>query len=382
MELLDSVFEGNDAVDAANSTLEPCDAFVRAAGGAIYSSDGSVHASATRLSNNSAAAWGGALQAVRSTIEIGTGSRFEANRALSAGGGAIAVSGGSLRLEDSELATNDAATSGGAVYCASGSVVMSNSSFASNEAPLGGALAIGAAVGSGCSMRAERLRCTSNSATASAWLPTGGGCVAIAAGSEAVLRDSTIEKNSAVDGGGINLRGALSVNGTLMLRNYASESGGGLYLDRDAHMTANHTLWHANQGVSGGAVRGAGGALALGPGCAFEENVAVDDGGALSLDTTSELLYLASSAGDDASRRLTCRANTASRGAPFKLASFSPHSRLAYPPVFALTAHSSANNAHSSANNAFPRPHFARPPQVGCFSTAIKRCQHPSTTRS
>ena len=89
MELLDSVFEGNDAVDAANSTLEPCDAFVRAAGGAIYSSDGSVHASATRLSNNSAAAWGGALQAVRSTIEIGTGSRFEANRALSAGGGAI-----------------------------------------------------------------------------------------------------------------------------------------------------------------------------------------------------------------------------------------------------------------------------------------------------
>ncbi|TWU48733.1 hypothetical protein Poly51_46350 [Rubripirellula tenax] len=113
-------------------------------GGAIQSlSPGDLVVTNVELSDN-AAAIGGAIQASAGTVSIA--SSLLANNTSTAGGGAVATSGTAtlIAVVNSTFSANAAGTDGGAIFAGAGAVSIASSTITANSATaIGGAIAMG-----------------------------------------------------------------------------------------------------------------------------------------------------------------------------------------------------------------------------------------------
>jgi predicted outer membrane repeat protein len=135
-------------------------------------------------------------------------------------GGAVALAGGVLLVDQSSFADNTAGGDGGALYLGSGAAAIDLSSFSSNSA-------------------------TGN-----------GGAVSVTAGATLSMNKSTLESNYASSGGGLNNAGTLTLTSSTISGNTADNNGGGL---RTAGSTSTDFSTIAfNSATQGGGVHASG----------------------------------------------------------------------------------------------------------------------------
>ncbi len=156
-------------------------------GAGIYINNGTVTISSSTVSSNIATGPGGGIYQNLGTLTIESASQIYLNQA--SGGGGIATNGGTLTVNDSSIHQNQATSSGGGIYIGpSGDVTLNNATVNTNTS-----------VGSGAS------------------------------------------------GGGIQIYGALEIQGGQISHNTAAAEGGGLWLYDtsadiyDATIDDNHT---------------------------------------------------------------------------------------------------------------------------------------------
>jgi CSLREA domain-containing protein len=197
------IYNNGGTVTATGTTFSSNSA-PNASGGGIYSTGGSVAITNGTFSANSAANGGGIFD--NDTLTISGGS-FSTNSATGNGGGGIFAEGG-LSVSNTTFSNNTAASGfGGGIYSSSvGEGSITGSTFSANSASDGGALAIGNG-----NQLVSLVNCTfaSNSATSE-------GGAAYSAG-DSQITFSTFSGNS---GGGAGLGGAVyQAAGSLALKN-------------------------------------------------------------------------------------------------------------------------------------------------------------------
>ncbi len=153
-------------------------------------------------------------------------------------GGAVAISSGSLTLEDCTLTDNAAGDDGGAVVVQFGTLTDSGSQYTNNSGDRGGAIRAESS-----SVVLDGVTFTSNNAI------TEGGALSLAGGDGHRIERSVIWLNTAeVYGGGVSVTGVEDVGSVLrnlyIQDNIAGTAGGGLSITGDAAalVIANNTI--------------------------------------------------------------------------------------------------------------------------------------------
>ena len=172
-------------------------------------------------------------------------------------GGAIFNDGGTLSLYDSYLLSNRAGQYGGGIASNGGTVYMTRTTIQENYAPKGG----GGLWNANAEVTIEESRITENSAQSDGQGNFGGGLYNLG---RMTVRRSTIDYNTATDGGGIYTQGgdnSLWVEGSTISGNFVPGGAGGLQLG-DGTTTIINTSVSGNSagsfagGVESGAQNG------------------------------------------------------------------------------------------------------------------------------
>jgi predicted outer membrane repeat protein len=204
---------------------------------------------------NSNSGSGGAMVTVGQSSPVLNDVLFDWNWTTQTEGGALAVQGyGSeiVRLNNVTFTRNSAATTGGALYVGGSTTVMNggliddswategggvhletcrpctlrNVTFTENEAGYGAGGGLLCEMAPAGTATLENLTFRDN--TAATW----GGGIACNASTTPTLSYATFERNSAVDGGGLDVRGgSISIDHATFNENAASVSGGGIYFN-------------------------------------------------------------------------------------------------------------------------------------------------------
>ncbi len=194
--------------------------------------------------------------------------------------GAISQEGGSLVLEDVEIANNTTGGEGGGLLLAGDSALIVNTRIHDNTSTLNRG-------GGGVYLAWRRSATFIDSSISNNSAAGNGGGIFVDNG-ELVLERTVVSGNRArisdtwaetENGGGIYLQqGSLSLSDSQVLSNLADENGGGLYnLDGVVEMH-NTMVSHNDAALDGGGMYNSGEATAL-AGTTFSNNNAQDDGG-------------------------------------------------------------------------------------------------------
>ena len=236
-------------------------------GGAVALYGGRLTVNNCSFFENSAIGNGGAIHDFYFSTVVVLNSQFNNNSA--ANGGSIFVHGAQLAVSDSSFTNNLTSGAGGAIHAYSGtnfpSLSIQNSTFTGNSATAGGGLY------SNFSTAISNSRFHENVARAG-----DGGAVNIQGGT-LDLTDSQITSNSATfGGGGLNLYFGGNIRGCLIRGNSTNGVGGGI-----AHyyqpLSIDRSVISRNTAETGGGMWGG----ATISGSSIEENTAIDVGGGI-----------------------------------------------------------------------------------------------------
>ncbi len=183
------------------------------------------------------------------TLESSTISSSRAEGEASRGG-AIFNDGGNLSLYDSYLLSNSAGQYGGGIASNGGTVYMTRTTIQENYAPRGG----GGLWNANADVTIEESHITENSAQSDGQGNFGGGLYNIG---RMIVRRSTIDYNTATDGGGIYTQGAdnsLWVEGSTISGNFVPGGAGGLQLGDGTTTIINTTVSGNSAGSFAGGV--------------------------------------------------------------------------------------------------------------------------------
>lgn len=174
------------------------------------------------------------------------------SRAEGAGtlGGAIYNEGGSVALKESQLLSNSAGQYGGGIASTGGSLRVINSTIQENFAPTGG----GGLWNANADVTIEESHITENSASTEGAGNFGGALYNVG---QMIVRRSTIDYNSATDGGGIYSQGAhssLLVEDSTIKDNSVTSGAGALQLGDGTISIVNTTVSGNNAGIFAGGV--------------------------------------------------------------------------------------------------------------------------------
>lgn len=162
-------------------------------------------------------------------------------------GGAIEASGATVVLDNVQLLNNTSSVAGGAIYCYDGTLTIQNSLLQNNSSPTAGAI-----FNDGCTVGIHHSTLQSNLASGGIGRggaienaplgvltlthttlqnnsATDGGGLFVASGSTAVLENVTLADNSGGYGGGVENNGDLTIRNSLIDNNAVTGSGGGLW---------------------------------------------------------------------------------------------------------------------------------------------------------
>ncbi len=166
------------------------------------------------------------------------------------GGGAIYNEGGALTLRNSTLLNNRAGQFGGAIASSSGTLAIFNSTIQENSAPNSG----GAIWNINTDATIEDSRILENSTLSDGQGNFGGGLYNIG---RMTVRRSTIQYNSATDGGGIYTQGidsSLMVEDSTISQNTVTSGAGALQLGDGTIRIVNTTVSGNSAGIFAGGV--------------------------------------------------------------------------------------------------------------------------------
>ena len=222
-------------------------------GGAVYSQGGALEVRKSQLKKNSAKGDGGALfmdaQAFREVAEV-TRTRATHNRAGGAGGMAAMTNEAGISLSRSYVADNRATGVGGAIYSQQGNdesldVVIDRSTITGNESRAsGGGLATSYTEVANSTISANRAANDGGGIVARIPAKTGGA-------RSFQVENSTIANNKAGgSGGGVSADSGFAsarLVATTVVRNTASQGGGGLYQGAGDTLTAQNTIVALNR---------------------------------------------------------------------------------------------------------------------------------------
>ncbi len=299
-----SVF-GSTTAGAANTAT---------AGGAIYVANGTPRIDANRtqfIGNTATDGGGGAINVntvLANSVVNADNSVFNANTATG-NGGAILLNGdgATLNIGSSTITENIAGQSGGAIYAGNSLTLNADrSNFINNEAKAGDGGAIRA--GDSSVISASGIAGALNKFTASTASASGG---AIYAGVESTVRAryADFANNTATTGDGgairtganatIDVSGASgAANVSRFSNNVAGGSGGAIYSEKLASITANFANFDGNKANTGdgGAIRAgdnskvfASGTTGVANRNTFTKNTAAQSGGAIYVGDNSEI---------------------------------------------------------------------------------------------
>ena len=218
-------------------------------GGGIFASQSSVAITNSKI-NNCRAENGGAIFSSSSAIilyncEIGSTNDLYTNKSVKFGG-AIYSFGGNYWYQNSVFVNNQAGINGGAVELFNSDTFITNSVFRDNKAQNNGG-----AINSGLSDNAVKIiagTIVSNSAVY-------GGGIWWDSNTNLTIRKSVISGNTAVqDGGGILAKGSglTLLDDVQMIKNKASESGGGVALFDGTKLFAYNCYFEQNESTLNG----------------------------------------------------------------------------------------------------------------------------------
>jgi len=198
-------------------------------GGAMYLAKGTLTDADGSWSNNTAAQHGGGLYVQDGTVTL-QGTIFQGNTAVD-GGGAY-MNAGMLTTTSAQLLSNVASASGGGLYLAGGSSTHSDL-FAKSNVARGGSGQVGGAVAlDGGSISADNSELTANEAHAedANGNPVGndGGALLVLGSGNASFGNSTIDANVAdLNGGAFSCNGvcAIDITDTVVTGNVGATSG-------------------------------------------------------------------------------------------------------------------------------------------------------------
>ena len=231
-------------------------------GGVFYVNGGSITLRENTMSSNSAKN-GGVLYVNTGNISLGA-SNITGNEAKGddGKGGAIYLNGGLTLSGDATISENAASGSGGAIYVQGGSITQSSGMMTSNNNQStsgdGGVFYV-----NGGSINLGKTTMEQNSAT-------NGGAIALFNGSFGFGQESNISHNAASgNGGGLyvvnnsNTQKTISCDGGSLTANTAGGNGGGLYVDGKINFNFASSLTADitdNTAANGGGIYIAGGA--------------------------------------------------------------------------------------------------------------------------
>ncbi|KAK3241355.1 hypothetical protein CYMTET_48877 [Cymbomonas tetramitiformis] len=344
------LLEGNEASEsgggvymAANSTLTLVSSHLRGnmahatygrrGGGAVYAgSHASIQVWESHMVNNSAARMGGALVCEGDSVFVARANSTVALNSAGSHGGGLFLYRSTVLFEDAELVHNRAGKNGGGLDCIQAcQIEVVRSSVADNSAEEHGGGLYGhvnthVVIGPGSAVVHN---------TADGPDPTlmgkGGGIFLYSEGTLTV-QDSAISHNSATSGGGVygDAGTVLSIDGSVLEGNYASQDGGGIYTlsgvsiylssgsalrgnsasgngggvavvdeDQGVHeimVTASTAIEYNLAGGSGGGLyAGYGSVVLINDTCHISHNIAKGDGGGISLNDGGNLCIHSSS---------------------------------------------------------------------------------------
>jgi hypothetical protein len=248
-----------DNVVLQNNGAQGGDAAVRTAlghnalGGGIYSTGGALTIAGATIANNQATGGGGGASSHSQSAGAGG----------SASGGGLYASGGSLDISVSGFANNRATggrggdghvsytfygntfgfgggpggtAQGGGLYVSGGSLTVVSSTLASDQGT-GGSPGVGASVGSSVAQ--------------------GGGLYIFSNAGTPAVTGSTLSENSATyDGGGIYNQGTLTVSDSTLSGNSGGGAGGGIY--NQGTLTVSDSTLSGNSAGGGGGIKNGG----------------------------------------------------------------------------------------------------------------------------
>ncbi len=224
-------------------------------GGGIYTlGDGTngdvIITNASFDTNKATSGSGGGAFVNTGDFEILTEATFTGNTATANGGG-LYVTAGSVTIADAELTGNSATTSGGGAYAIGGNVSIANATITNNESKCGGGLY----VENGDINITTKATISNNNATAT----SGGGIYSTGTG-DITIADAEIASNTAEEtGGGIFLSGgALGITKGTISNNSAGTYGGGVHAESTSAVTItlagaefkNNTATNCGGGIS------------------------------------------------------------------------------------------------------------------------------------
>ncbi len=251
------IITGNEADDGAgvynNGTLTLLDSTVTGnlalwgAGAGLYNATDAQAVIHNSTFESNYANGGGAIYAAYDSQVTIVDSLLTANE--SAGGGAI-VNGGTMTIDDSQLLNNVASNGNGGAISNSGTLTVTSSAIDDNSSAF-----FGGGIYLNHSANFWLLDSTVNGNSAN----NGGGIMGSAYSSNestATIRRSTISGNSATDsGGGITTMGLLAVDGSTISANSATDNGGGISVNSSASASLlNSTISGNSAGADGGGI--------------------------------------------------------------------------------------------------------------------------------
>ena len=201
---------------------------------------------------------------------------FDGNVATDGSGGAVWADGGNLTVVGGEFLANNASRYGGAVHAVDGTlVIQGGTKFDGNSAIGGGAVYCG--LGELGGSKPEGICSILDAVFVS----------------NSAARDSqgSVEDISYIDGGGaaMFLSASVDVSGSFFNDNYARRSGGALHGGIYTNMSVNGCTFVNNTSDNyGGAISAS--TMTLGGYTQLANNVALDDGGAVSVDNFGFLI--------------------------------------------------------------------------------------------
>jgi hypothetical protein len=225
-------------------------------GGGIHN-QGNLLLTRTQLHANDADQDGGGLFNDLGASAVIRDSELVDNTAVSLGGAVF--NEGYLRVEDSRMSANETDSYGGAVFSRIGGLSLNRVVVANNVAGFGGG---GVAVNGGV-MSIEDSEIRFNDAV------IGGGLVLVGPLIEARLLRTTVRANTASTGGGAFVRGDVSpefVNSTF-LYNQAKSDGGAIYLYGEKRLSLSSVTIARNVANSDASAGGNGGGIHIGDEC-------------------------------------------------------------------------------------------------------------------
>lgn len=167
----------------------------------------------------------------------------------SSSGGALAVNGSRVELQDSQVIANKAGKGSGVFATGGAQVSIGGVTFTSNQATSDGA----AVFAEGSGTRVTVLSSTLNANVAS----TTGGAVAANDSATVILKNTQLKNNQAANGGAVaaDNNANIEIGQSTIESNQSSASGGGLYSQGTGTLLVQQTTFIANQaGTDGGAM--------------------------------------------------------------------------------------------------------------------------------